>query len=208
MSGIFTQGGRLGLGHASIDAAIASGAVAAAHSMTSVNGEKANTIDAAAAIEQIAARVQDGDLTDLEAILVGQAVSLNVMAMDLITRARKAGTADAINTLAAAGMRAVAHSRAAIDSIGNLKNPRTATFIKQANVAHGAQQINNTDGAQPSRTPAHETSAPSKLFLESNASPILEPRAARRAGRGNQTLEAVAVSDRAAKPGRKSSRGA
>ncbi|RYF61163.1 MAG: hypothetical protein EOO27_03145 [Comamonadaceae bacterium] len=202
MSGIFTKGGRPGFGHAAIDPAISAGTVAAAHAAMSVNGEKPNPIDAGAAIEHIAARVKDGDMSDLEAILVGQAVSLNVAGFDMLARARKSGTTDAINTLAAAGMRAIAHSRAAIDSLANLKNPRSATFVKQTNVAHGAQQINNNTGDAPaSRTPAHEAVVPTELLLEANASPTLERGTARRAGRRDSTLEAVEVRNRTSKRG-------
>lgn len=209
MKGLLTGNGRPAVGHAAIDAAISAGTVAAAHTMVSLGAiEKPNATDAGLAIEDIANRVQEGDLSDLELILVGQAVALSTMGMDMIARARKTGTTDAINTLAAAGMRAIAHSRAAIDSLVNLKHPRSATFIKQANVAHGAQQINNNTGdAHSSRVPAHEESSPNKLFLEANASPTLEPRAARRAGRSNQTLEAVAIVNRPAKSGRKSNCG-
>lgn len=203
MKGLLTGNGRPAVGHAAIDPAISAGSVVAAHTMVSLGaGEKPNATDAGLAIEHIADRVQDGDLSDLETILVGQAVALNAMGMDMIARARKTGTTDAINTLAAAGMRAIAHSRAAIDSLVNLKNPRQVAFVKQANINNGGQQqVNNGDGVQPSRTPAHEATAPNELFLEANASPTLEPRAARRPSRRNQTLEAVAVGDRTTKRG-------
>lgn len=202
MKGLLTGNGRPALGHAAIDAAISAGAVAAAHTMVSLGAiEKPNATDAGLAIEDIANRVQEGDLSDLELILVGQAVALSTMGMDMIVRARKSGTTDAVNTLAAAGMRAIAHSRAAIDSLVNLKHPRSATFIKQANVAHGAQQINNNEGAPSSRVPAHEAVAPNGLLLEENASQTLEPRAARRAGGRNQTMEAMEVGNRTTKRG-------
>lgn len=203
MKGLLTGSGRPAVGHAAIDAALSAGAVAAAHTMVSLGViEKPNATDAGLAIEDIANRVQEGDLSDLELILVGQAVALSTMGMDMIARARKTGTTDAINTLAAAGMRAIAHSRAAIDSLVNLRNPRQVAFVKQANINNGGQQqVNNGNGVQPSRTPAHEATAPNELFLEANASPTLEPRAARRAGRCDQTLEAVEVGNRTAKRG-------
>lgn len=208
MIGLFTKGARLGAGHAAIDPALNAGIVAAAHSIVAPNDDKAQAIDAAAAIEFITQRVRDGDLSDLEAILVGQAVALNIASTEMLTRARKIGTADALNTLAAAGMRAAAQSRAAIDSLVNLKNPRQVAFVKQANINNGGQQQVNSGGvAQSSLAPAHEATAPNKLLVEANASPILEPRAARRSGRGNQTLEAVGVRHRTAQPGRKGSRG-
>ena len=192
MKSIFTQGARLGVGHAAIDPALSSGTVAAAHSMVNINGDKPSTIDTAAAIEMISARVRDGDMSDLEAILVGQAVAMNVAGLDMISRARKVGTTDALNTLGAAGMRAIAHRRAAIDSLANLRNPRQVAFVKQANINNGGQQqVNNTNDIKLSRTPAHEASTPPELLLEANASQTLEPRATRRASRGDSQMEAV-----------------
>jgi uncharacterized cupredoxin-like copper-binding protein len=206
--GVFTEGARLGAGHAAIDPALNSGIVAAAHSMVATNDDKAQAIDIAAAIEFITERVRDGDLSDLEAILVGQAVALNIASTEMLARARKIGTADAVNTLAAAGMRAAAQSRAAIDSLVNLKNPRQVAFVKQANINNGGQQqVNNGGAAQSPFAPAHEATAPNKLLVEANASPILEPRAACRSGRGNQTLEAVEVRHRTTQHARKGNRG-
>jgi hypothetical protein len=45
-------------------------------------------------------------------------------------------------------LKAQAQSRATITALGELKNPRHATFVKQANIAHGPQQVNN--GVMPS----------------------------------------------------------
>lgn len=208
MRGILTQGGRLGMGHAAIDPAIHSGVVAAAHTVSAIGGEKPNAIDAAAAVEAIAERVRAGDTSDLETILIGQAVALNVMSMDMLARARKVGTPDALNTLGAAGLRAVAQSRAAIDSLVNLRNPRQVSFVKQANINNGGQQqVNNTDGVQPSRARTRETIPHSEL-LTNEVPNVLDAGTPRAAGLRNTPLEAVAFRDRATKPRRTRSVGA
>ena len=40
-------------------------------------------------------------------------------------------------------LKAQAQSRATITALVDLKYPRQATYVKQANIAHGAQQVNN-----------------------------------------------------------------
>ena len=44
-------------------------------------------------------------------------------------------------------MKAQAQSRATISALVDLKYPRQATFVKQANIAHGPQQVNNFDSS-------------------------------------------------------------
>lgn len=203
---IFTAGGRLGYGAFATDPCIAAGQVVEVHASASINGEKPSAIDAAAAIEQIADRVSKGDMSDLEKILVAQAVSLSSMSAEMLMRSRKIGTRDAMDTLGAAGLRAAAAAREAINSLVNLRNPRQVTFAKQVNNSGGGpQQVNNgTAAASTSRTPAHEASPPTELLLEGNANPILEPRTKGRSGRSNQAMEAVEVVDRPKVSGRKS----
>ena len=57
-------------------------------------------------------------------------------------------------------LKAQAQSRATISALVDLKYPRQATFVKQANIAHGPQQVNNggaagADPAQLTQAQAH-----------------------------------------------------
>lgn len=115
-------------------------------------------------------RVQAGDLTGIEAMLIGQALSLQTMYASLT---RKAVNQDYLANYQAhmnLALKAQAQSRATLQTLIELKHPRNPpTFIKQANVSHGPQQVNN---GIPS--PAQESpEAPSKL-LEAEPSPVLD----------------------------------
>ena len=66
------------------------------------------------------------------------------------------------------GFRAQAQCSATIERLFLMKNPTGAVFAKQANIAHGPQQVNNTLHAGPSpladpRAQESET-APNKLL--------------------------------------------
>jgi hypothetical protein len=129
--------------------------------------------------EAVAERVRDvwdGNLQGVEALLMAQAISLQTIYTSL---ARKAAAQEYMKqyqvhlTLA---LKAQAQSRATLEALIELKQPRHApTFIKQANMANGPQQVNN--GAAPTAQPlthaAETASAPSKL-LEADASPTFE----------------------------------
>ena len=144
-------------------------------------------------------------MSDLEGMLVAQAFAMQAMFTDLATRARAQTTREGVNALTTLAIKAQAASRASVQAVVELKNPRQVAFIRQqTNVATagGQQQVNNAT-ATPSalaHTPAREKDlgAPNELLLESeNASPILEPRATRRASRSDSPMATVGVVNRA-----------
>ena len=104
--------------------------------------------------------------------------------------------------------KAQAQSRATISALVDLKNPRQATFVKQANIAHGPQQVNNgagADGSAHAHGHAHaEKSAPkqNKLLEADHGQPggRMDTRAAQAAELGNQAVETVESVYRAKKP--------
>ncbi|MEO7937084.1 MAG: hypothetical protein ABIR55_00515, partial [Burkholderiaceae bacterium] len=100
--------------------------------------------------------VRGGDLQVMEQMLVAQATALQTMFASL---ARRAAIQDRLtHTQAYMGLalKAQNQSRATIATLIELKHPKQATFVRQANIAHGAQQVNNgttaLNGATASRT--------------------------------------------------------
>lgn len=90
--------------------------------------------------------VNDGDLSSLEAMLVSQATALQTMFTSLARRAMTQEYQRHTEAFMSLAFKAQAQSRATIATLVDLKYPRQATFIKQANVAHGPQQVNNGAG--------------------------------------------------------------
>ena len=78
-------------------------------------------------------------------MLVSQAKALDTLFNAL---ARRAGNnmghyIDTVDTYMKLALKAQAQSRCTWETISKIKNPPNATFVKQANIAHGNQQINN-----------------------------------------------------------------
>ena len=93
-------------------------------------------------------------------MLVAQAKTLDTL---FNTLARRAGDnmghyIDTVNTYMKLALKAQAQSRSTWEAISKIKNPPNAMFVKQANIAHGHQQINNG----PQSTANHHASPEEK----------------------------------------------
>ena len=101
--------------------------------------------DMARALETQGEAVNRGDLSEAERMLNGQAVALNAIFSELARRAVKnmgtyLATTESYLRLA---LKAQAQSRATVEALAEMKNPHPVSFVKQANIAHGNQQVNN-----------------------------------------------------------------
>ena len=87
---------------------------------------------------------EEGDQKPIEAMLMGQAMMLQTLATALI---RKASFQDKLLQFQVnlnLGLKAQAQCRATLQTLAEIKNPRTAVaFVKQQNIASGHQQVNN-----------------------------------------------------------------
>ncbi len=128
------------------------------------------TADAMTVIQATVRRVKAGDMGDMEAMLAAQALTLGKMfeAITLRAQANMAEHPEACRDWLNTALRTQAACRATIETLSEVKNPRSATFIRagQANVTSGPQQVNNaTAAALPTETPAH---APESQPIPSN----------------------------------------
>jgi hypothetical protein len=96
------------------------------------------------------ANVSKGDMTRAEAMLMSQAHTLEAIFHELARRAalNMGEYIGAAETYMRLGLKAQSQCRATLETLAAIKNPQPVTFVKQANVAHGPQQVNN--GAAPS----------------------------------------------------------
>lgn len=145
-------------------------------------------------------KVQAGDMTGVEAMLVAQAISLQNMAAQFLSRAADKGTAEALNILGGLGLRAQAQSRATLATLIDLKFPRATVFAKNANVANGGpQQVNM--GGTALHASAHEVNPQSKLIKRGEANgALLDAGATSPAGSDHSAAQAVVAFNRAEKP--------
>ena len=173
-------------------------------------------VDLSALIDQLrdtCTAVKGGDLHALEAMLISQATALQTIFTSLARRAQDQQYQKNLESFLGLALKAQAQSRATISALVDLKYPKQATFVKQANIANGPQQVNNggaagvagDDSAQYAQAHTHAgKSAPeqNKLLEANHEQPgnRLDTRAPQKAERSYQAVETVAAVHRAKKP--------
>jgi hypothetical protein len=137
-------------------------------------------------------------------MLCSQAHTLDVIFNTLAQRAAQnigtyMGAADTYMRLA---LKAQSQCRTTIEALQELKYPKAATFIKQANVGNNVQ-VNN--GAQPhsSNFAQEKDISPSNKLLTESAHATLDSSGAGAAIRAHSELETVAAINRAENKRRK-----
>lgn len=154
------------LGGMLTDSALNCGSVIAVHGAPAfAQWRTISTGNVSDALEASIEAVHRGDMSSLEGMLVAQAFALQSIFTDAAARARAQNSREASGTLMAVAMKAQAQCRATVQTIGEIKNPRTTVFTKQANVNNGGQQqVNN--GVQPlAPAPAREEVQPARNEL-------------------------------------------
>jgi hypothetical protein len=145
--------------------------------------------------------VHSGDLKSIEAMLVNQAMALQTIFTSLALRAHDQTLQKHYEAFLGLALKAQAQSRATITALVDLKFPRQATYVKQANIAHGAQQVNNGTAPQAdgghyaqAHAPAKEITNPQNKLLEATNAKQgyrMDARAPQKAKRSHQAVEAV-----------------
>jgi hypothetical protein len=176
---------------------MANEAVRGDHVPTVPKGASRAGIGRSAALATATEKVKNGDLAGLETTLTAQAVALNAMFTQLAHRTSTMTNVDQIDRFTRLALKAQGQCRATIETLALMKNPPTV-FARQANIAHGPQQVNNgtssaNPGAQPSRA-GNQESEPIKL-LEAPGE-CMDFGTTSTAGRGDQTMAPVGTVNR------------
>jgi hypothetical protein len=133
-------------------ATAAAGTINKLHRCVSADGDINGYI---AELRHQAQEANAGDLRRSEAMLMSQATTLNALSHSLIgwalNHVKEGGNPAYFETNMRLAFKAQSQSRATVETLAEIKNPRQLAFIKQANLA-GA--INRSTTAPWSRTPA------------------------------------------------------
>jgi len=96
-------------------------------------------------LEQQTQRLRDGQLGDIEELMLAQANTLDAIFNTLATKALS--FIDRVPNVAElqlrTAMKAQAQCRVTLEALAAIKNPRSVALIQQTNIAAGPQQINN-----------------------------------------------------------------
>lgn len=123
-------------------------------------GSFAGEPDLAEMLDDIRCQVKElqaGDMSRVEAMLYGQAMSLQTIFTNL---SRKAASSEYLKPFQAhmgLALKAQAQCRATLEALAEIKNPRPVLITKQANISGGHQQVVN--GAAPPAPGSIENSA-------------------------------------------------
>jgi hypothetical protein len=118
-------------------------------------------------LEKTIKEIQSGDLSKIEEMYISQAVALEAMFTSLARRAKAQDKLLQYETHMRLALKAQNQSRATLQALVQLKQPSQTTFVKQANIAQGLQQVNNL--AEKNITPQNELLRDSYAELDSGA---------------------------------------
>ena len=149
--------------------------------------------------EQTRLLSKENDLSRAEEMLICQAHTLDAMFFALIGRAAKnmGQYLDATDSYMRLALRAQSQCRATLETLALLKIPPNPTFIRQANVAHGPQQVNNGTPAPASTARAQEGENAQNRLLEQDRGERLDTRTAGTASKADPAMAALGEGDRA-----------
>lgn len=140
----------------------------------------------------------DGDLKRGEEMLTAQAHTLDAIFNSLALRAsiNIGEYMQACDTYLKLALRAQSQCRATWETLATIKNPPLVGYVRQANIAHGPQQVNNVSSTEDQPAPARENQNLQNKLLEEKDGERLDTRATGTAGRTNPEMAALGEVDR------------
>ena len=143
-------------------------------------------------------QLKKGDMTNVEQMLYCQAVTLQAVFSKTLQHAMSSESIKHQTMVLALAFKAQAQCRTTLETLANIKNPRAATFVRQANIAQN-QQVNNGAGEfSDNYVRAREKTLPIEqneliAIPKANHAETMDIRATGSAGTGDSTLETVGV---------------
>jgi hypothetical protein len=140
----------------------------------------------------------DGDLRRAEAMLTAQAHTLDAIFNNLARRAalNMGEYMPACETYLKLALRAQSQCRATWETLATIKNPPLVGYARQANIAHGPQQVNNASPTPKDALRAGKVSNPQNELLEKTIGERLDVQATGRAGTAHPAVATVGEVDR------------
>ena len=129
-------------------------------------GEDLDVSDLVAEMKKAGDEAVAGDMKRVERMLTNQLMTLDAIFNNMAQRSHRQDTFKGIEVLMRLALKAQAQARATAETLSVIKNPMP--YIRQANIAHGHQQVNNgTNPEQYAQAHTHAGSfqtEPNKLL--------------------------------------------
>ena len=120
-------------------------------------------------LESATKQIKSGDLSRVEEMYISQAMALEVMFSSLARRAKAQDKLLQYEAHMRLALKAQNQCRATLQALVQLKQPSQTTFVKQANIAQGHQQVNNLP--EKNITPQNELLKDSYAKLDNGTTP-------------------------------------
>lgn len=147
-------------------------------------------------MQEKASKVNAGDLTELEATLTAQSVTLDTMFNELARRAvlNMGEHLSATETYMRLALKAQSQCARTIEVLAAMKNP-PIVYAKQMNVSNGNQQVNNGSNRSNTNAPAHtqENQTQKNKLLEGQQNEWLDTRTATTPSRADKAMATMAT---------------
>ena len=159
-------------------------------------GEALGVTELLAAMRKAGDETVAGDMGRFERVLTNQFLTLDALFNNLAQRSGRQDSFKGIEVLMRLALKAQAQARATAETLALIKNPMP--YIKQANIAHGPQQVNNGSFQNSTRTRAgarKSETAPNEL-LEHQHGNTLDIGATATAGRADPAMATVEAKHR------------
>ena len=147
--------------------------------------------------------IEANNLSQAEFMLISQAHALQsiFLSMGVKAAANTGSHLAATEVYMRMALKAQAQCRATLETLAEIKNPRAVAFVKQANISHGHQQVNNRLPA--GELPSHENSSiQTNELLEAQHGNFLDTRTTSEAISRGSSMETVGEEHRAEDAGR------
>ena len=132
----------------------------------------------------------------IEAMLIAQAQALQTMFVSLGREAVGKTQLNQYTAFMNLALKAQSQSRATIQALIELKYPKQATFVKQANIANGHQQVNNATNTHTHAHARENTNQPNELLEVNNGSEKMDRRTTQTTIPKNKAMAAMATQHR------------
>lgn len=142
----------------------------------------------------------EGDLARGEAMLTAQAHTLDAVFNNLAQRAIKAEYMDNLDRYLKLALRAQSQCRATWETLATIKNPPIMGYVRQANIAHGHQRVNNASSTTGDTSRARENTNLQSKLLEENHGERLDIGETGAAGQADPAMAPVGKVNRTKNP--------
>jgi hypothetical protein len=152
-------------------------------------GEALGVTELLAAMRKAGDETVAGDMGRFERVLTNQFLTLDALFNNLAQRSGRQESFKGIEVLMRLALKAQSQARATAETLALMKNPMP--YIRQANIAHGPQQVNNG-----TPTSAGKTQSPPNELLEHQHGNTLDIGAQAAAGRADPAMATVEAKHR------------